>query len=716
MKKKLLILLLAGVMASAVSCGKNEEKETSSTDSTQGASAADSSEEKAKDMALFKEEHKIDDAAITGKGYVSTFLTENLPDKKVQNEDEAEEVIMSVIDKLGGDDKILLSFDSIRATGDGLVYYNFNQVSSDVRVFGTNVKLLADKEGKVVCINSSIVPGLSAKKQGDWMVEEEGAEKAVLDYFGSDVKVIKEATETVLIPKEQGSTIFFYAWVVYTQGSMGDYDANYMAHYVSMAGNYLYSVAAQEPGDAAALAGASKTFIFTQGTESERQMEISHVNGSKESVTVPVLNMKDGAVCLGDPKRKIICADYTAFWDRNELDLITEENGSFENMNVLTYYNFIRVYDYFEKLGWKGADGDSTPILVLMNADDELQQNGAYISKRRGYQVFAFGRKSLFGDCVDLMAHEYTHCVTETFMTSKIYLNDAGAINEAISDIIGNLVEIELGGPKEGQWLIGENLGEPLRNMADPGKKEQPAYVGDRYYAPSVTYGTLINDYGGVHRNSSFLNLISYRLNQAGMPVSDQLDYWVNVAMTITPRNDYPDIAKILPWCLKQTGYEKYLSALNEAIEETHISSHTVADKVPEGCGRVYLDYDFRDYDENYDIVLCTIQAAGGVKTSEIGFVGEVDTWPSAEDGRISLTLQENEYIIFIKFTPRNTTSGFEEKLFLYNGDGWEARKEVELGIFLMKDDKQGDYAVKLNAGANMELKAEELKKLMTGE
>ena len=92
-------------------------------------------------------------------------------------------------------------------------------------------------------------------------------------------------------------------------------------------------------------------------------------------------------------------------------------------------------------------------------------------------------------------------------MTVNLYQNDSGAINEALSDIIGNLVEMGLDGPEEGYWLIGENLGSPIRDMAEPGKKGQPAYVGDCYYVPTAKYTAKENDQGGVHRNSSLLTL-----------------------------------------------------------------------------------------------------------------------------------------------------------------------------------------------------------------
>ena len=40
---------------------------------------------------------------------------------------------------------------------------------------------------------------------------------------------------------------------------------------------------------------------------------------------------------------------------------------------------------------------------------------------------------------LDVMSHEYTHCVTTSTMNSNLYEDDYGAINEAMSDIMGNL-------------------------------------------------------------------------------------------------------------------------------------------------------------------------------------------------------------------------------------------------------------------------------------
>ncbi|MBQ9505400.1 MAG: M4 family metallopeptidase [Lachnospiraceae bacterium] len=66
------------------------------------------------------------------------------------------------------------------------------------------------------------------------------------------------------------------------------------------------------------------------------------------------------------------------------------------------------------------------------------------------------------------MAHEFTHALTGAVMTTNLYMNDYGAINEAMSDIFGNLVESLMGKTEDTTWLIQENGNQPIRCMSDP--------------------------------------------------------------------------------------------------------------------------------------------------------------------------------------------------------------------------------------------------------
>ena len=53
-------------------------------------------------------------------------------------------------------------------------------------------------------------------------------------------------------------------------------------------------------------------------------------------------------------------------------------------------------------------------------------------------------------------------------MTTNLYMNEPGAINEGMSDILGNLTEMALDGDA-GAWILRENAVEgSMRSMANP--------------------------------------------------------------------------------------------------------------------------------------------------------------------------------------------------------------------------------------------------------
>jgi hypothetical protein len=191
----------------------------------------------------------------------------------------------------------------------------------------------------------------------------------------------------------------------------------------------------------------------------------------------------------------------------------------------------------------------------------------------------------------------------------------------------------------------------------------------------------------------------------------------MNVSMSITPRNDYPDLAKLLPWCLKQTGFEKYMSALNKAIEETGIASHDIPAAIPNGCARLNIDYDFRSYDENYNIMFAAIPTKAFTEEGEQeGLKDEVDTWPSADNGKITVAVPADTYIILVTFSPRIPNDpSLEERTFLFKGDGWELSDMATLQSTMATTVGKEAYFQKIDAGATIDLKTEELKKLVEG-
>ena len=113
---------------------------------------------------------------------------------------------------------------------------------------------------------------------------------------------------------------------------------------------------------------------------------------------------------------------------------------------------------------------------------------------------------------LDVVAHELTHAVTSS-ESNLVYQNESGALNEAISDIFGTVVEFKYQSSKA-DYLIGEDIytpniaGDALRSMANPALYGDPDHYSSRY--------TGTGDNGGVHTNSGIINKAAYLIAAGG--------------------------------------------------------------------------------------------------------------------------------------------------------------------------------------------------------
>ncbi|HEX6136332.1 MAG TPA: M4 family metallopeptidase [Casimicrobiaceae bacterium] len=162
--------------------------------------------------------------------------------------------------------------------------------------------------------------------------------------------------------------------------------------------------------------------------------------------------------------------------------------------------------------------------------DDEGLHLDATVHYGRRYDnAFWNGRQMVFGDgdgdlfnrftiALDVIAHELTHGVTGD-EARLVYLGQAGALNESISDVFGSLVKQYARGQtaEEADWLIGEGLFTPsvhgvaLRSMKAPGTAfDDPVLGRDPQPATMAGYVRTSADNGGVHTNSGIPNRAFY--------------------------------------------------------------------------------------------------------------------------------------------------------------------------------------------------------------
>ena len=532
---------------------------------------------------------------LTQDGRV-TFVDGTCAAEPIKTWDEASRVVSAMISLLGGDART--HFEPWRAVNDpsGNVYYVYQQTYNNVLVMGGAVKVITDAEGSMLGLTGSVVSDLPDEEESEWLTAEE-AEARVIEHALSvnqaEPEIMKGMTQKIILPVNLGLDTeadveySHFVWAVYTTNPSGSVssgtDLPYLAHYVDMAGEYLYSLPTLLPGDIAAKAGYDASYVFQFMEPAEYTGYVDWSDGTEHEITVTLMrDTRTGMYYLGNIEHKIVVADCWQFL-YNDGSVVIEyspDNLEWDQVGLMSLYNYCKAYDYYKEIGWLGGDGLETPVIVLKDYCDEEHRpvnNAAYAGKYYGWQVFLSSAANDFCQCLDVAAHEFTHCVTCSLMTYNAYLNDYGAINEAMSDILGNVCEMLMGETEDTTWMLGEHSKTPVRSMSDPYLYQQPAYSWDLYYRATVKTPTGINDRGGVHTNSSLLNNTAYRLcADGGMSLDEARAYWFSVDCTMVPGTDYFQLSQLLPWVMKITGMDKYQDALAAAISATRLGDSTL--------------------------------------------------------------------------------------------------------------------------------------------
>ena len=157
----------------------------------------------------------------------------------------------------------------------------------------------------------------------------------------------------------------------------------------------------------------------------------------------------------------------------------------------------------------------------------------------------------------DVVGHELTHGVTD-FTSHLFYYFQSGSINEAISDIFGEYVDLSNTAGTDTaatRWLLGEDIPGigAIRDMENPPAFGDP----DRMTSPLYTADVNEVDGGGVHTNSGVANKAAFLMTDGatfngqtvtGLGIAKASQIWYEVAANmLTSASDYADLATFLP-------------------------------------------------------------------------------------------------------------------------------------------------------------------------
>ena len=525
-----------------------------------------------------------------------TFVEGVCTDAAVTGMEDAARVVNAMIGLMGGDERT--QFEPWRTLTDtnGNRYYVFQQMYAGVTVSGGAVKVVTDKDGAMLGLINSVESELPEAQAAEGITADE-AEALVIRHVeeaqnmtpdvleGRTAKVVLPVNLELDMDSEEEKEESRFVWVVYTNNPVvslsNGSDLPYLAHYVDMSGEYLYSLPTVIPGDEASASGYNAAYVFEFMEPVDYTGEVTLADGRKQTISLQLMrDARTGMVYLGNLERRIAVADcYEFLFDKGHVVLeASKDNTGWDETCLLALYNYCRAWDYYKAIGWKGGDGLGTPMLILKDYCDKDHNpidNAAYAGRYYGWQVFLSSDINKYSQCLDVLAHEFTHCVTGSVMTYNAYMNDYGAINEAMSDIQGNICDhmyVDEGEKEDPEWLLGEDIDAPIRSMSDPHRFKQPEYTWDLHYVPHVKAPTELNDRGGVHSNSSLLNYLAWRvIEKNGMTLEEARAFWFAVDCSMVPGTDYAQLSELMPWVLKNLGMDRYQGALEAAIDVTRI-------------------------------------------------------------------------------------------------------------------------------------------------
>lgn len=352
-------------------------------------------------------------------------------------------------------------------------------------------------------------------------------------------------------------------------------------------------------------------------------------------------------VCDADNQRldsdAALCAQGGLSYTRSEGQAaVGEENvdNVYDNLgNVAQWYANYANIDVTKLISDPDLDGGSA-----LRATVRLCNNDASDCPWPNAQWRPDQRQMVYGDgyhVLDVTGHELTHGVTHA-TSGLLYSYQSGAIDEAMSDVMGEIIDLAVNPQKRNTdqaWLEGEELDTPsgvqgpLRDLEDPTTYGFPDRMTSQHWETDPNH----EDYGGVHSNSGVGQKTAYLMAEGGdfngyqiqgLGLAKTFKIWWSLNNLMTSGTDYKQMFQLMPIaCEKNIGREGSFitdadcAEVDKAIRATELykdpaNGAPVATPYCSPGGKVKLSYKYGFEQQRSDWSL----GGGASLTSQGGF------------------------------------------------------------------------------------------------
>lgn len=569
----------------------------------------------------------------------------------------------------------LTELSSVTVSGDS--YYRLQQTYKGIPVYGRNVIYAADEQGKELSVTQNIrdIPGgldLTPSVKV-WEVEDALLEYLANAYPDSDwpshyanhnVEALPEFTldpECLYIYDLDGSTHLAYEIYLESLYVMADAHTGQILQSMPttvfeeatfLSTGETIQVGRMDDGTYVLKDEDTNTYVFTANNTTYNHYQY----GYQEQQLIPVTSADN---VFGDSNDSVSRTSMeTARTCLQRINHIRQFYGDLATPDTRFMENLILVYD--DKLEnpnkpttYDGENGytshgyakhylgthffDTTPLLAGNRAT--LIGIGTYYSSDP-YQF------------ADVFAHEYTHAISKKNVHWTKYEGEIGALDEAYSDILGELYESYLK-QEEPNWLHGVLVKDGAvvyvnRSIRSPGGDPEYPTRGNR------TYPTTMAEFvgGDPHIDSTIISHIAYKMytgdpNTPGSAISteDLTELWFRSMMMLPADAKFLDCREQITAAAQQMGLSKAQMAwISRCFDDAGIVECIPVDfQVQQGFAVDVLDAD------NTRCLNCQVTLRKGLASYGLKLSTEAPiVWNSSDSDRCYLKLEPGYYTLAV--------------------------------------------------------------------
>ncbi len=402
-----------------------------------------------------------------------------------------------------------LALQGIRHDALGRHYLNYVQTYQGIPIWPTELTVQINKAGQIDLLNGYYIPSphnIILTPQIEQTAAIEAAQAAI-----NDITVSKEIR--LIIHAPQGSPPRL-AWQVDFAPSL---TTRWQVFIDALQGGVLKKL---NHVNFAASTGSG--YDATTPTPINRPLNLWNiadtfymVDTSKTAMFIPPTLSPTTFNELRSLQGAIIIEDAQGRTSLDTAPVTSNDANNWTNANAVSAaYGLSEAYDYFfTRHDVEHLVGANESIKAIVNFGTNY--NGSFWQP--DLKLIVLGNAQNYAASLDIIAHELSHALVNK-TARLIYENQSGALNEAFADIFGEAAEASSFGSTD--WLMGSQLSQPTRNLANPAAiniptttRPYPANMTQYIKADDSFLDSFANrDFGGVHFNSTIISHAFYIL------------------------------------------------------------------------------------------------------------------------------------------------------------------------------------------------------------